>query len=251
MSITLDISAKFNTTLHKKEYEKNLKLAQAGSLISHMLFGSKTEPTKNFEHPLHKKSFEVFKNIANNLPTNKGLTINFGDSLTDLSRKYLSDEIDGIFSISGSWSNHMAQMAREIRPYLVGKVVDYVTVGTLGGNPLLIYEEFNHVVDEAYKALNEIRTLYSGQKMIVYGLPPVFNINATLKSYDFCIKMLEWCVKNGAVYVDLHKQMGSGFLNLFPTVQWSSDGVHFTPSGARKFAKLINRAKNSIVPLIQ
>lgn len=243
----LDFYAKQKTKLYKKDFEKAHKLATISAIYSHLLFTGKADAPKIY-HPLHSQRLYKYITVDSQALRGKtNATINFGDSLTDLARPAML-EIDGIYSISGSWSNHIADMARDMRPALQPYInnIKYITVGTLGGNPLLVYESYASVITEAIKALNEIRALYPNQKIIVYTLPPTYNIWATTHVYQFTVDIFAWAQRDkNACVIDMHKAMGDGFMNLLPTTQWSADGVHFTPSGARKFIKLVEKAKTT------
>ena len=244
----IDFYANQKTKLYKKEFEKAHKLAIIGAVHSHLLFAGKTENAPKIYHPFHSQRLHQFVTVdGQQLKGKTNATINFGDSLTDLAR-YAMQEIDGIYSISGSWSNHIADMARDMRPALQPYIgnIKYVTVGTLGGNPLLVYESYASVIHEAITALKEIHALYPEQKLIVYTLPPTYNISATVNAYQFTLDILAWASQTPNVcVVDLHKSMGDGLFNLSPKTKWSADGVHFTPSGARKFIHLIEKAKTT------
>lgn len=232
------------TWLNRREYRKNHVTAQALAAGAELALREKKHPMPEVRHPLHARRLKEYKDQIARLPIGKLLTINFGDSLTDLTREYLT-VFDGIYSISGSWSNHMADMAADTRQALKMRPVRTIAVGTLGGNPLLAYEPIQPTIDRAIAALDRIRELYPVAKIVVYGLPPVYNLNATAHSWEFDLAMLRWCqADRNATFASL-KSFGRGFLWLRPSFRWSSDGVHFTPRAASKFDQLIRRASNS------
>lgn len=243
----LDISASIATARNKKNFEDAMKKAQIQSLAFQLLFQNNTQMLPKVEHPLHKIRLAQYIKDVDKLKAGD-LTINFGDSLTDLSRSRLSDSIDGIFSISGSWANHMSQMACELKPYLMSRINDvkYICVGTLGGNPMLVYQNYADVINEATWALSTIKNAYPNAKIIIYSIPPTFNVYANTHAYQFAMDILKWVQANpNTCLIDLHSQLGNGPLNLFPSSEWSSDGVHLSPNGARKFSSLINFAKKT------
>lgn len=231
--------------LNRRGFEKAHRIAKTMAVTSEILFTALQKPdTPEIEHPLHAQRKALYISQLSTVQKQK-VAINFGDSLTDLARRYLTS-VDWIASISGSWSNHIAQMAREVKAALAssGKSVDCVFVGTLGGNPLLIYESLPETINRAARALDEIRSLYPDARIVVYGLPPVYNLHATRNAYSFDAALLDWVMKDrDAVFIDLHGKFGRGFLWLFPDVVWSSDGVHLTPRGATKLNKYFHRAR--------
>lgn len=248
----LDIAADISTAKNKKNYEAAMKKAQLQSLAFQLIFQNSTQMLPRVEHPLHKIRLAQYIKDVDKLKAGD-IAINFGDSLTDLARKPLSDAIDGIFSISGSWANHMSQMACELKPYLMPRINDikYICVGTLGGNPLLVYQNYNDVVNEMNLALSTIRNAYPNAKIIIYSIPPTFNVYANTHAYQFAADILKWVNANpNSCLIDLHSQLGDGLFNLFPQSEWSADGVHLSPRGARKLASLINIAKKTNLPLV-
>lgn len=228
----------------RKEYEKNIKVSKDGAILTHLMSDTFNKNVERLKHPLHDARLKEYKNILKSIKKRKDIDINFGDSLTDMSREQIEMVHDGVFSISGSWAHHMTMMVEDLKESLEKFNIKNVSVGCLGGNPMLVYQNFDEVVKDSIHCLNTIRENFPDTRIIVYGIPPVYNIYATTHSYDFDIKLLDWVSKDkDARFISLKNHFGRGFLNLFPQIEYSSDGVHFNPRGANKFAQLIKKEK--------
>jgi hypothetical protein len=226
---------------NRKEYESNISKSRISSIVINLL-NNKDSITEKTKHPFHTKRLQEYKDKVGYWLDGKEININFGDSLTDLSRTQISVCHDGIFSISGSWSHHIQMMAEDMQEALKRFIIKNISVGCLGGNPLLVYENINSVIEDAIKCLNKIRELYPETRIIVYGLPPVYNIHVVSNTYEFDSIIYNWTQKDkNARFINLKSHFGSGFASLFPKVEYSSDGVHFNPKGANIFAELIKR----------
>ena len=226
--------------LHRREYEKNIKNSQMTSLVTHLLSTTIDNDTILSKHPLHNKRLEEYKDKVGYWIPNNEVNINFGDSLTDMSRKELSFCHTGIFSISGSWSHHIKQMAIDMREPLKKMKIKNISVGCLGGNPLLCYQNYDIVLKEAISCLNTIRELYYKSQIIVYGLPPVYNIHVIDNTWQFDFAIRQWTIEDkNASFISLKQNFGKGFARLFPSIQYSIDGIHFNPKGAMRFSQLI------------
>lgn len=207
-------------------------------------------------HPAHAQKLDIYKKYIDMFlvdhPNVKEITISFGDSLTDAIRDQLTS-IDLNFSLSGSWSNQVVDMMEAIVPILISKdlyrKVKNVVIGTPGGNPLLMHQEINSVISQATICFNKCRELFPNPlvRVIVYGLPPCVSDYATANAITYNNFMIDWTMKDiNSVYVFLYQKFGGGFLNLFPMLKFSVDGVHFNKSGALGFNDLINKAKRGL-----
>lgn len=226
--------------LHRKEYEKNIKISKVTSIVTKLLSNSIDPNTERTRHPFHNKRLEEYKGMLGYWLDGREININFGDSLTDMARTQIKLCHDGIFSISGSWSHHMQMMAEDLHKDLSRFVIKNISIGCLGGNPLLVHQNYETVVKEAIECLNKVRELYPDSRIIVYGLPPVYNIHVTENTYQFDNELLQWTLKDkDAKFINLKARFGKGFARLFPQVEYSSDGVHFNPRGAGEFSTLI------------
>lgn len=226
--------------LHRKQYEKNILKSQITSMVIHLLSDTIDKNINFVKHPFHNKRLEEFKNSVSYWIPNRKVNINFGDSLTDMSRKQLYDTHSGIFSISGSWSHHIKQMAIDMSEPLKKMQVKNISVGCLGGNPLLCQQNYDQVVKEAIDCLNVIRELYYKSRIIVYGLPPVYDIHVNMNTWNFDFELKQWVKEDkDARFISLKEHFGKGYDKLFPSIEYSSDGIHFNPKGAIRFNQLI------------
>jgi hypothetical protein len=241
----MSIADSFISWKQRKEYESNFKKSRDESIMMHLLSDTFDKNVSRTKHPFHDIRLSDYKKEIS-MWNKKEVSINFGDSLTDMSRNQLSRVHDGIFSISGSWAHHIEMMAVDLKDSLKDFEVRNISVGCLGGNPLLCYQNYSEVVNDSKSALNTIRKLYPNAKITVYGLPPVFSIYVSENTYQFDSILFNWCINDKkASFISLKDHFGRGFGRLFPSTKWSSDGVHFNPNGASKFATLINGRFNS------
>jgi hypothetical protein len=223
----------------RREYQANIEKNKILSATIHLISESIDKNVPRGKHPLHDSRLSLYKEVVSKWNTPE-VNINFGDSLTDLSRKQVERVHDGVFSISGSWANHMQMMAEDMQESLNKFKIKNISVGCLGGNPMLVYQNYQGVVNDSLSCLNKIRQLYPSSRIIVYGLPPVFAIYATEHTYLFDTELQKWCNDDkNAKFISLKETFGTGFNKLFPSFYWSSDGVHFNPRGAARFAELI------------
>ena len=228
--------------LHRREYERNFKLNRVTSAITYLLRDSMNPNAERTKHPLHSKRLEEYKDKVGYWLDGKDVNINFGDSLTDMARKQLDVCHDAIFSISGSWSHHIKMMAEDMKESLNRVNIKNISIGCLGGNPLLAYQNYNEVVSDALNCLNRVRELYPDSRIIVYGLPPVYNIHVSENTYQFDLELFNWVTKDSnARFINLKNKFGKGFGKLFPQIEYGVDGLHFNPNGASKFAELIKK----------
>lgn len=228
--------------LHRKEYEKNIKVSQVTSIITKLLSNDMDSNAERTRHPFHNRRLEEYKGMIGYWLDGREININFGDSLTDMARTQIKTCHDAIFSISGSWSHHMQMMAEDLHKDLSRFVIKNISIGCLGGNPLLVYQNYETVVKEAIQCLNKVRELYPDSRIIVYGLPPVYNIHVTEHTYQFDNELLQWTIKDkDARFINLKANFGKGIGRLFPQVEYSADGVHFNPNGANRFSSMIKK----------
>ena len=227
---------RFQVWLHRERLKKAHTRAKWLSLFLWMARRSEIPRVGPYDnHPFH--STRVLSYAA----TFDAETIAFGDSIMDFARDDL-DEIDLNMAVAGSWSHHMLRMAADVG---VKRNVRYVVVGTLAGNPLLNHQEVTSVKEQALRALNGIRVLYPFAKFIVHGLPPIYDIYATIHSLDVESAIAHWCIiDQNATFLPLQKRF-AGQWGVFPKTEMSSDGVHLTRLGALELNELIGRAKKS------
>lgn len=223
----------------RREYQSNIERSKATAAYIYLISDSIDKHAERVKHPLHNSRLAEFKTEVSKW-TKTEVNINFGDSLTDLSRKQIQRVHDGVFSISGSWANHMEEMAIDMKEALSRFKIKNISIGCLGGNPMLVYQNYDEVLKDSIKCLNKVRDLYPDSRIIVYGLPPVYAVYVTENTYKFDWNLYNWCINDkDARFISLKNTFGSGMSKLFPSFGWSSDGVHFNPRGGARFAGLI------------
>lgn len=183
--------------------------------------------------------------------------IGFGDSILKLTQHKLT-AIDPLlnFALSGSGSPDMAAIAEALMPTLENfgyTQPDTVVLGTLGGNPLLSHQDYEYIRAEALFTFRKIRQLFPFAKIVVYGIPPIFDVYATHYANDFNMYLLTLTTQDGnSCYVDLYFRF-AGPLSLWPQMKmipssdYSLDGVHLTGKAIIEFDKCLNRAMSPSV----
>lgn len=225
---------------NKNQYKKNINLSIKTSIITQLLSDNFDKSANCTKHPLHDIRLYQYLNMMKNWIPEKAVNINFGDSLTDMSKKQIERYHNLVLSISGSWAHHIQQMIEDTSDCLKKFKVQNISIGCLGGNPLLVYQNFDEVVRDTISCLNKLRQLYPNSRIIVYGLPPVYNIHVNQNTYQFDSILNDWVEKDiNSRFVNLKARFGTGWGKLFPSCEWSSDGVHFNTEGACIFSELI------------
>lgn len=237
--------ARLKTWWYHRRYEKATKATAKLDLVV-TLSGYVSPPAAwQVPHPKHNQRLAAYMlGLKNDVPQK---TIAFGDSLMDGPR----DDFDAVksagnFAISGSWAQHMAAMAHDIRPFLdaTGRTKDVkaVIVGSLGGNPLLVRQPVAAVIEHSLRALNEIRVLFPSPRFIVYGIPPTVSAYVNVSAIAFEAALYSWVFRDtDAVFIPLCRKFG-GF---FPRAIMTADGVHMTPLGIQRFDELMERGKTA------
>lgn len=253
------LKASIETILRKREFEKWHKIGKLTALALEVLRQSPGFQTDGpfLPHPLYND--RVMEYRQNALYQEKNSITPFGvvayaASLMDIPRaQFRSVPEKNNRAISGSWAHHMKAMINEMGKFqkqmtylpnkAVRKISSYVIMGCFG-NALLVGQSLEATVREANQALDAARKMHPGARMIVYGLPPSYNVWVRLVRFYFEAAMLEWVAKDqNAVYITL-SGMG-GFLGLFPSIELSSDAIHLTPKGVVRFDEAIDRAKRA------
>lgn len=193
-------------------------------------------------HPLHATRAEQYRSNIAVHPAPQ--IIAFGDSLKDIPRgdfQHLAEHNN--FSISGSRSHHMLEMAREIQAELITQnklgALEYLHIGTLEGNGFLMGAPLEHALERSLHCLTEVRKLFPRPRFIVDLLPPTYSPYANLSRPAFETRIMQWIAADGnAAAIGFHS-MGT----TTPNLTLSSDGVHFTPEGVRRFDEAMERAR--------
>lgn len=233
----------------KMNERQNRRNMRKGAVLE--AFFSRTEPSPEIwtmDHPSHRRRLAQFSEKLRGTPRSD--TIAFGDSLLDMTRTRLRSVPDRMnFSTSGTWAHHMARMAADIRPELMRdghyQSVKYVVVGSLGGNPLLMRQPVDVTITRSCAALDSIRSLYLGARIIVFGLPPTVSLYVNMNAIPFEAALYQWVLADrDAVLLPLQRHF-AGSMGIFPRADMTVDGVHFSERGALEFDRLIERAKKA------
>ena len=193
-------------------------------------------------HPLHQERLANYVAAIEAAPA--PVVIAFGDSLKDIPRgEFQNLKPENNFSISGSRSHHMLMMAQDLQPELKRRAkydnIRYVHVGTLEGNGFLIGAPVEHAIERATTCLNGLRALFPEKRIIVDLIPPTYSPYANLARPPFEAAVLTWIANDGnAASIGFH-DMGLST----PNLTLSSDGVHFTPEGVRRFDEAMEKAR--------
>ena len=255
MNILTQLLELLKATVSDKQNKNNIqdanRIGAIAAVISALTVNG-TEPGKGplIEHPLHKSELAAHISFLQKYVKSKDnckepITIAFGDSLIDFSRNDLSTvKSDFNFSIAGSVSHHMAQMAQDLAPYLKLCNVKYVVIGCLLGNALLAHQDVQFSIDQAIAALNTVRSLFPNARVIVYMLPPCYNTYVNENRIASEASLVQWTIQDINAVAISFQNMG-GFFGFMPKLQFSADGVHFTADGKYEFDLLIDKAKRS------
>lgn len=242
--------ADLETSLNKDEYKQ---LNKTGALLAFLLemTKGKTEDSPLVDHPYHNEKFKKYNaNIDSYIRGNgkKDGSICFGDSLFDIPReKYTAIKEKMNFSVSGSWSHHIVKMQNDVSVILNSYqiVPAQVYVGSMLGNPLLSYQTSETSVKEAIACLNNTRRLFPTSRITILGLPPAYNMNIVRNRFYCELSLLKWAVDDlNANYLEIRSKLKPTF-GILPNVQYSSDGVHFTPKSVHKVDAYLWTAKDA------
>lgn len=235
------------TLFSLKKYSSNLATVQKADKILSLL------PPQIGPYPQHPFFSERATQFTQEILTYKGptsnLSINFGDSLVDMWRDRFTS-INIPMSVGGMHHYQMLQMAQVIKPILDARklVPKYIMIGTLGGNPLLQHQEINSVIQKSIDCLNGLRILWPNPqiKMIVYGLPPVIALYATIHSLEFEAAIYKWVVSDpNSVFIPMFKSF-AGKWGIYPKTWCTADGVHLSPVGQVMLDERFERAKTEL-----
>lgn len=234
------ISTKLSTWWKLRDYRKMHKVGQAVALWLWLLSEQTPDEQQLWRntdpHPSYEERLVDYRDAIENNLDEDWSCIAFGNSLKDIPRKdFLTVPEYANFSISGSRSHNMLRMARVIHAILEqnGKLdeVKYVFVGTLEGNGFLVGMPYKQAIDRAIAALDEIRELFPNARIIVDSIPPTYSVAANVGRWPYEYALIDWVNRDRDAVLISFKKMGMWF----PGVWLSSDGVHHTPAGTRRF----------------
>ncbi len=244
------ISAQIETAAQLSKYKKNIETVKKMDLALSILY-----PTPQIGpyivHPKFNENSTKFLNNIANFEGSKPGTIAFGDSILAMYRerwRSIPELFD--FAVGGFWSHHMLNMAQIIKPALDSKGImpANIVIGSLGGNPLLLHQEINSVIQKSYECLDTLRSMWPYARLIVYGLPPTIATYATLHSLEFETALYKWVVQDKGASVFIPMQKGfAGKWGIFPKTSMTADGVHLSPVGMVLLDNRIEKAKKATI----
>lgn len=188
----------------------------------------------------HIKNIEIFakQNLKNQL-------VIVGDSLSDFTRQYLSScHTELNLSLAGQASSYYINILNDTFEALKKVDVKYLMI-ECWGNELLNYYELETVKQHVTETVKIARILYPNVKLILGGLPPVYDLYTNSVKIEFTKHLLDIANNDSNCTLILFEKHFSGMFGVFPKVDYSSDGVHFSGNGIILYDNLINRAKES------
>lgn len=201
------------------------------------------------DHPGHAAAMrhnrEMIREFASNPLREAHPTIGIHDSLIAL-RAEQCTSVNLPLGISGLGGRQYIRLMRDVKQVLdqYGVKPVFLVLGCIIGNMLLNRYSWGQCVSEFHAVYAEARVLWPDAKIILYGLPPVFDEYLTQYTWQ-AEKVMIWKVSadvkagNNAVYVSLKKMSIGG---VWPRAKLSSDGVHLTATGFVRFDRMLNKA---------
>jgi hypothetical protein len=242
MNLFKRIKAIISTYLGRRKYEKMNERAKFRALIS---YGMKVSPIEPGTHPLHES--RLAENIANldQIGTHKIIpAIAIHDSILDIPRdKYDFMDTRFMFGISGSWAEHNHEMLFAIKEELSTRnlIPAHVIIGCFG-NALLAHQDFLDFKAAVRKVFDAARGHWPGSKIILYGLPPVWDIYTNIIAWEVEMFFAQLVAEDkNSCFVSL-KEFGVGFGRLFPSLWMSTDGIHLTDKAVYELNQKFKRA---------
>lgn len=201
------------------------------------------------DHPGHAetmlKNLFMIQDFSVNPLREAHPTLGIHDSLIKL-RAEQCTSVDLPCGMSGAGGSQYIRLMRDVKLVLDQYKINpgFLVLGCVIGNMLLNRYSWGQCVSEFQAVYAEARTLWPDAKIILYGLPPVFDeylTQHTWQAEQLMIGKVASDVKagNNAVYVSLKKMSIGG---IWPRTKLSSDGVHLTATGFIRFDRLLNEA---------
>ena len=219
---------------------KDISIAKWVSLIDVQPKQGEYPLTPNYQSEL-KKRIDWIDSYKMSGVSNHTLLI--GDSLSDFTRKYLTS-VDTRFNLAlaGQGSSFYDSILRDTFSYLQGVNIDYLIIECFG-NELLSYFDVQVVKEHASRTFKLARGLYPNAKIILGGLPPVYDVYVNTVKIEFTNHLLTLVNNDSNSCLVLLEKHFAGTFGIFPKIDYSSDGVHFTGQGIIDYDNLLNQAK--------
>lgn len=247
---------------HKKNYKKieqaNKVNAIASLLKWNLQLGKEPYKTGFPVHPMQRSLVEASKETIREFAAYRKpgvpTTLGFGDSILAFTKHDITNVIhpDLNFALPGAASSNFRWVMEQLYPTLQQHGLadpQHIVLGTFGGNALLSGQDYEVIKMEARECFQAFRANFKFAKLIVYGIPPVFDVYATHYAADFNRYLISLVtLDRNACYVDLYARFAGPLslwpaLKLLPTPNFSGDGVHLTGKGIIEFGKALEKAK--------
>lgn len=236
--------------LHRDEFSKNQRMNKTVSLVKYqILFGK--EPNKgNFPITCdYESTRNFFLSGIDSAPSGSD-TILIGDSLSDFTRNQLScvrPELN--FAKAGQGSSYYIKIAQDIEPALTKLTIKNVILECFG-NEFLGYFHIDAIKAHVDIAFSVIRKLFPQAKIILSGLPPVYDLYTNIHKLEFHQYLLDLVLNDeNSVLVLLQKKFAGAF-GIFPRIEYSQDGVHLAGQAIIEYDQLLNEAKSTRLKII-
>lgn len=223
--------------------------------ISKWLLLTKVEPQRG-AFPLGTGYTEKLKVILagiENIKTFPGKVMDtflIGDSLSDFPRNDLSSVDTRLnFAKAGEATSYYIRILRDTHKALNGFDLKYLII-ECWGNELLAHFHIEDVKQHVKSTLSLAREMYPNVKLIVGALPPVYDIYVNTVKTEFKEFLIDTVNQDSNATLVLFEKHFSGKFGIFPKVDYSSDGVHFSGKGIILYDDLLNKAKTSPLKVI-
>lgn len=253
------IIAVLKTKWMERKIKQNLKIDEVLSIIKDNMQSGIT-PVTSFGDPRNfpniqkhldecKINIENYAKLHNASPENQvEVCIGVGDSIMDFFRNHSSNIPNEMnFGFAGSFAIVNTYVIEYLAPILAQNNLKVTTVvlGCLIGNFLLGHGDFDAGCRDATDTMRTARVNWPSARLIVYSMPPVFDIYAMkfqIPAFMFFVNHIR-NVDNNAVYLDIWHSFAGPF-GIFPKASCSIDGIHMSPESQFIFDAMITNGKS-------
>jgi len=254
--------ATVKTKVNQKKYDKQQEAGLILNAFDMSKFANSKPEAWDWPHPGHSARMSEYdaelKDLASKKIWRYGDTAAFGDSLMDQQNKqfeiFTAVNRKLNFAIGGAWAQHIAAQGEDVavmlHNYGLYDRINYIVSGCYGGNPFLQGQPLEITVQKSIESLDRMLAAYPDKRHIIYGIPPVNIIYATKQAYPFEDRIYkEWVLPNvfkgkEIVFLPLQRRFGGKF-GIFPDSVMTSDGVHLSPKGCKRFSDLVDKGKEA------
>jgi len=177
-------------------------------------------------------------------------TVLVGDSLADFTREQLTTVDTRLnLALAGQASSFYDAILRDTYETLGGLNIQYLII-ECWGNELLSYYDIETVKFHVARTINRARLMYPSAKLILVGLPPTYDVYVNTVKIEFTNHLINLVNQDANACLVLLEKHFSGAFGIFPKLEYSSDGVHFSGNGILLFDKLLQQAKTTLEKVI-